>query len=180
MKQVLLAAGAMLFLLASCKDADHSEKTTDTQTAKNSSNNRMVYKAIETGDVSGLDSVMTPDIIDHEGGMDGKDIVGRDSVKARLADMHNHFTDLRMDVVSESTADNGYNFVLVKMTGTAKDASMHMTPGTKLNSTSVDVVKLKDGKAVEHWYFVDPKEMMDMMKAGMPPANKMDSAGKKM
>lgn len=27
-------------------------------------------------------------------------------------------------------------------------------------STSLDVSKFKDGKAVEHWVFMDPKEMM--------------------
>ena len=29
--------------------------------------------------------------------------------------------------------------------------------------TSVDVAKFKDGKGVEHWIFMDPKQMMQMM-----------------
>jgi len=32
--------------------------------------------------------------------------------------------------------------------------------------TSLDVSKFKDGKAVEHWVFMDPKEMMAMMQSG--------------
>ena len=35
--------------------------------------------------------------------------------------------------------------------------------GKPMTMTSVDVTKFKDGKAVEHWVFMDPLEMMTMM-----------------
>ncbi len=84
-------------------------------------------------------------------------------------------------MISEGTStDDDYHFALVKMSGTAKDNMMGMTAGTKVKSTHVDVVRIKNGKAVEHWSFSDPKEMMEMMKGGMKDMKdtKMDSARK--
>jgi predicted SnoaL-like aldol condensation-catalyzing enzyme len=37
--------------------------------------------------------------------------------------------------------------------------------------TAIEVVRFKDGKAVEHWSFMEPREMMKMM-AQQPPADK--------
>ena len=44
--------------------------------------------------------------------------------------------------------------------------------GAKTEMNSVDVSKFKDGKATEHWIFVDPKEMMKMMQQPMKPRGK--------
>jgi len=61
----------------------------------------------------------------------------------------------------------------VNVTGTANDNSMGMTAGNKMDDKSVDVVKIKDGKMVEHWGFLD---WQDVMKMGQPSS--MDSTGK--
>jgi ketosteroid isomerase-like protein len=130
---------------------------------------RAVYKAMETGDVSQVDSFIAPDIVDHEGPR-GMPVNGRDSLKVMFADVHNHFDNLKFDVIT--TAANGdYGFCLAKMSATTKDSSMGGHPGTQINSTFVDVVKIKDGKATEHWGYRDPKEIADMMKQ-MAPAGK--------
>jgi predicted SnoaL-like aldol condensation-catalyzing enzyme len=68
-----------------------------------------------------------------------------------------------MEVISEAISGD-YLFTLVRLTGTTTASpGMGMPPNKKMDSKSVDVVKLKDGKAVEHWEFVDPKDMMAMM-----------------
>lgn len=189
MKKILSAATGLLFLLASCNDAANNDNganmnTQSNQAKMNSENTRDVYRALETGDVNKLDSFIAEDFIDHDNS--GKDRVGRDSLKALIGDVHNHFDNLKFNLISEGTSpDDNYHFALVKMSGTAKDNMMGMPAGTKVESTSVDVVKIKNGKAVEHWSFEDPKEMMDMMKSGMKDKmpgnmkeNKMDSAKK--
>ena len=53
------------------------------------------------------------------------------------------------------------------------DASMGMPAGSKMDEKGVDVIKLKDGKMVEHWGFVDPVAMMKHMQS-MPMNDKMD------
>jgi predicted SnoaL-like aldol condensation-catalyzing enzyme len=44
-----------------------------------------------------------------------------------------------------------------------------------MDMTIVDVVRIKDGKAVEHWAYLDPRDMMKHMKDMPPMDNKMDN-----
>jgi len=168
----LFCLGAVSFVLVfmSCKDsstsaADGKSDTTVSQAERNKANNRLIMKAIETGDAAVIDSLIASDAVDHSG-PDMKEIKGGDSIKSMLKNMHNSFTDMKTDIISDA-ADGDYVFALSRMTGTTNaNPGMGMLPNTKMDMTGVDVVKFKDGKAVEHWSYMDPKDMMKMM----PPA----------
>ena len=133
------------------------------QPEKSLAKNKEIYKAIETGDVSKIKDYIASDAVDHGGGANGQDVKGGDSIIAMLAGIHKSFTDLKMEVISD--AINGdYLFTLVRLTGTTTATpGMGFPPNKKIDSKSVDVIKLKDGKAQEHWQFLDPNEMMAMM-----------------
>jgi ketosteroid isomerase-like protein len=169
MKQVLLAF-AGLFLLISCNDGTTNTTGTNENAERNTGNSREIYRAIETGDVSKLDSFLAEDILDHNGAPDGRDIRGRDSVKRMLAEIHTYFDGLKIEQISEATsADGNYHFALVRMTGTAKQNPWGMPVGQEMDDTSVDVVKIRDGMATEHWGFMswgDINEMMSGMQSG--------------
>ena len=60
-KIVFFAAGGLLCFLLSCNE----DKDDTTQTSKPPMSARVVYDAIETGDVSKLDSFLAKDIVDH-------------------------------------------------------------------------------------------------------------------
>jgi len=152
----------------SCTDTSTTSSTNatnkDAQADINRVHSKEVYQAMETGDVSKLDSFIDKDIVDHEGNMRGLD-----TLKKMFANMHNAIKDLKVEPIANATGDD-YNFALVRMTGTTADASMGMPAGTKIDRTFVDVVKMKDGKATEHWGYVDQNEMMKMMEGNrMPP-----------
>lgn len=133
------------------------------QNEKNLANNKEIYKAIETGDVSKIKDYIDKDAVDHGGGPNGQDVKGSDSIIAMLGSIHKSFTDLKMEVIADAT-NGDYLFTLVRLTGTTTaNPGMGMPPNKKMDSKSVDVVKIKNGKAIEHWEFVDPKEMMAMM-----------------
>jgi predicted SnoaL-like aldol condensation-catalyzing enzyme len=51
--------------------------------------------------------------------------------------------------------DDEFVFYWSKVSGTMQ--------GKATTMSSLDVTKFKDGKAVEHWVFMDPREMMAMM-----------------
>ena len=167
MKKILLTSlVAMLCFFMSCKDSSTTSSTDTSQNDKNLESNRKVMKAIETGDAATIDSLITSDAVDHQGPT-GQDVKGTDSVRHMLIDMHNHVKDLKFDVISDA-ANGDYIFSYSKMSGTMNDNSMGMPAGTKMDMSGVDVVKVKDGKMVEHWGFVDANEMMKHMK-DMPP-----------
>lgn len=139
-----------------------------------------VYKGIESGDLSAMDEFIAIDIIDH-GGME--DVKGRESVKKMLADIKNHFTNLKLTVISEATSMDGtYHFALVRMTGTTKDAYMGMPANTAVDRMGVDVVRIHNDKVVEHWSFDDSRDMMKMMHGkmmdGTKKTDKMDKMKK--
>lgn len=178
-KLFFAAAGLSLCLFISCNDSKDSKTTTTTTTGaeKNREHMASVYRGIESGDMSKMDEFVADDIVDHYHGQTN----GRDSVKKMLGDMHNHFSNLKMEILAEATSANDeYHFTLVRMTGTTTDDKMGRPANTPVDESSVDVVKIKDGKAVEHWGFDDPAVMMQMMDMhkGMPMdkmSNKMDN-----
>lgn len=175
MKKGFFATTSLVLLLAcnQTKDSTANDAGDDhaAMVKKNIANNKEIYHAIETGDVSKLDSLMSKDIVDHEGNM-GKDIVGIDSLKAFLGSIHNYIDGLKMESISEATSGDGvYHFALVHMTGIAKQNPWGMPAGQKVDDMSVDVVKIKDGKATDHWSFTSTKDMMEMM-GNMPGDDK--------
>ena len=172
MKKLLIAFAAMT-LIASCetKVAGDSEKDTSAAADKNAENTNKVYRAIESGDVSGLDSLFTEDVVDHDATPMG-DIKGRDSVKAFLSQLHKFIDGLKLEMQHHATSNDGqYHYATTRMTGTATAANpWGMPAGTPVDDVSVDVVKLKDGKCSDHWSFASMKDVGEWM-AGMQPAN---------
>ena len=173
MKQILfIGITCLICMFTSCKDSGSTTGSDSNAAAtKAFANNHIVYTALETGDVSKIDSVIAKDAVDHSGGMDGtKEVKGIDSIKAELAGMKKYFSDIHFDVIAE--AMNGdYLFSLVKFTATC--SPNNPMAGTKMDMTNVEVVKMKDGMFTDHWTYADPKEMMKMM-GNMGGGAKMD------
>lgn len=173
MKKLLFSAIlAWASFFISCRDSSTTEANagSTSQAAINTANSNKVYRGIESGDLSKMDDFVAADVIDHGGGMG--EVKGLDSVKKMLGDIHNHFSNLKFELVASGT-DGDYHFALVRMTGTTKDAMMGMPANTPVDRRSIDLVKLVDGKVKDHWMFVDPKEMMKMM-GNAPSDSKMN------
>lgn len=121
-----------------------------------------VFRAIETGNFNGIDSFWADNIVDHNAS-NGKEIRGKDSIKAGLQQMHNSIKDLKFNVVANAY-DNGYLMTLSHVTGTTTVAFMGMPANTKMDTYSVEVVKLVNGKVTDHWHYANPNEMMNMQR----------------
>ncbi len=114
MKKLLFIAATMFvcYIISRENGTDNH----NSQAEKNTANSKAVYHAIETGEVSKLDNFISPDFVDHSGGARDTEIKGRDGIKAILGDMHNHFKDLKLDLIASATSDDGaYNFTLAKL-----------------------------------------------------------------
>lgn len=180
MKQIfLISCTALLCILVSCNGS--TSTTTDNsdnhkeQQQKNLAASDVVMKAFQTGDASAIDSVIADDFIDHT---DRGDKKGRDSLKAMINFTHTNFKDMKFEKVRD-VADGDYVYSWITYSGTS-DGSMGMPKGPyKMNT--IELSRFSNGKAVEHWAFVD---MQDMMKMMSPPAetnamSKADTAKKK-
>lgn len=169
MKKLFCLAGISIpLLLVSCTDtatttSTGSDSTVTSQTEKNKDINRAIIKAIEKGDSAAIDTLIASDGVDHAG-PHMTDVKG-DSLKRMLSHMHNDVSDLKIDI-DQDAADGDYVFTWGTMKGTTTNSNMGMPANTKVDMKSVDIVKFKDGKAVEHWSYMDPKDMMKMMPPG--------------
>ena len=161
MKKYLLAISSCLLLLCvSCNNEAGDVKAGDDkmsdQAEKNIAASHVVSDAFQSGDISKIDSVVASDFVDHTDRGD----MGRDSLKAMITAMHATNKDMKMEIIKD-LADDEYVFSWMRYRGTS-DGSMGM-PAGPYNMTSIEVVKFRDGKAVEHWGFMEPREMMKMM-----------------
>jgi predicted SnoaL-like aldol condensation-catalyzing enzyme len=164
-KILLLVLVGLPFLFNACNNATESTATAPpaepSMADKNLASSQIVTKAFQTGDASMIDSAVASDFVDHTEHGD----MGRDSLKAMIGMIHKEFPDMKTEVIKE-VADNDYVFSLMRFTGTS-NGSMGMPKGP-YDMHAVQVVRFKDGKAVEHWEYMQPKEMMAMMPP--PPA----------
>jgi len=124
----------------------------------------VVSDAFITGDISKIDSVVASDFIDHT----DKGDMGRDSLKAMITMMYKLTKDQKMETLKD-LADDDHVFSWVRYTGTS-DGSLGM-PAGPYDMTAIEVIKFKEGKAIEHWAFMEPREMMKMMGSQTPKAD---------
>lgn len=180
-RNICILLTAVVFTFIACTNPSSNSSggmagnSDSSQTQTNLAKNRSIYKALETGDAKVIDSLIADDAVDHQG-PNGNEIKGGDSIKHVLIDMHNHVKDLSFSVTTEAANDD-YIFTLVHMTGTTSDNSFGMPAGSKMDNNSVDVVKIKNGKMIEHWGFVDPNEMMKAMQH-MPASDQKSQPAK--
>lgn len=150
---VFLAAGSIFFL--SCNSGGGMSATAK----KNLEVNDAIMKAYEAGDFTKMGDYIAADAVDH-GGETG-DIKGLDNIVSEMKRYRTMMPDMKVEM-TRSLADDEYVYTWGKMTGTMN--------GKTVTMSSVDVSKFKDGKAVEHWVYMDPKELMEMMPSGPAPA----------
>jgi predicted SnoaL-like aldol condensation-catalyzing enzyme len=171
MKKILLAvSAASLCFLISCNNdkttTASSSETTSTQAQKNLDASHIVTKAFETGDASQIDSAVAADFVDHNEHGTGN----RDSLKAMVGMVKKMDPNGKMETEKEF-ADDDYVFSLIHFTGTS-NGTMGM-PAGPYDFREIEVVRFKDGKAVEHWAYIQPTDMMKMMP--QPAPDKMKS-----
>jgi predicted SnoaL-like aldol condensation-catalyzing enzyme len=159
MKKLLFIISAGFFcLLISCNSKKEGGGMSE-KAKKNLEASHIVNDAFKSGDPSKIDSVVASDFVNHTDRGD----VGRDSLKAMISQMKK-MGDMKMNLLKEF-ADDDYVFSQMEFTGTS-NGEMGMPKGP-YDMHAIQVVRFKDGKAVEHWEYSLFAEMMKMMP---PPA----------
>lgn len=169
MKRLLFLVTCLgIICLAGCKMADDNHQ-------KMMDANSKVMKAIETGDKATIENHIAADAIDHGGNPDGSDMTGTEVINM-LSNVHNDIDNLKMEIIQQAANDD-HVFSLVRMTGTTNKPVWGMPSNFKMDMKSIDMLKMKDGKMVEHWSFMEPAEMMKMMPPPPPPQGGMPMDG---
>ena len=167
MKKLLSASAFCLMLFClSCNDAGKGGLSAAAQ--KNLDAQRGIIKCFNTGDFSKLGDYMAEDFVDHAG--ETGDVKGLANAKAEFEKMMATIENNKSEIILE-LANDDYAMTWMHFTGTLKADNINMgkKAGDKYDMKSIELGKFKDGKAVEHWVFMDPAEMMKMMGGAQPP-----------
>lgn len=125
---------------------------------------RFVEEVFNRGNMSVADELMAPDFVEHEELPPGipRDLEG---VKQMTTMMRSAFPDFKAtieDIIAEG------NKMVIRMTwsGTQKGEFMGIAPtGKSVSIGVIDIIRIADGKLVEHWGQMDSMGMMQQLGA---------------
>lgn len=165
-KLIVIISGFALLITSSC--TSKNEGGMSEAAKKNLAASQAISKTFETKDFSKLGDYIADSCIDHAG---ESDIIGLANMKTEFEKMIVDYDDMKGIAIKE-LADDEYVMSWMHFTGTSKSDNLGMKAGDMFDMKSIEISKFnKDGKAIEHWSYVDPAEMMKMMSASMaaPP-----------
>lgn len=169
MKKALLLL-MMGFMVASC--GEKKDPMAETK-AKNIEAFKAWDSAMKANDYSAFDKYLAPDFVEHHP-MPGSEPT-REGMKKAFQEMRKGWPDMKWTYKS-IWADGDIVIGHYDMTGTNTGPMMGMPATNKtINVSGVDIVKFKDGMAVEHWMYGEDMKMMTQLGL-MPP---MDGSGTK-
>ncbi len=162
---LLLAILGMSLQFTACNDA---RLKLAEQAVANKATCRKTVEAMNTGDLSVLDSVMAPDYIEHtpDESVEGTGIA---ALKESYTIMRTAFPDVHVEVIN-ATAEGDRVMIHQTFTGTNTGLFAGMPPtGKAVKSDAVDIFAVKDGKITEHWAVYDGMGMMIQLGFEMVP-----------
>lgn len=132
---------------------------------------RGIREAIAANNLDKLGDYIATDCIDHSG--DRGDIRSLDSIKAQLRSW-NDMAEEKTSIIKE-LADEQYVMSWAENKGKYKTSGYGHKPGDTFNLQAIEIIRFKDGKAVEHWSMMPPADALKMMASTAAPVT-MDNA----
>ncbi|HEX2084993.1 MAG TPA: ester cyclase [Solirubrobacteraceae bacterium] len=124
---------------------------------------RRFYALVNAGDADGYMALVADDFVDHEEfpGIPGT----KDGVRQFFELFRGAFPDLRMET-HETVSEDDLVAVRITMTGTHEGEFLGIQPtGRRIEVAAMDLVRIRDGLAVEHWGVTDTATMLQQLGA---------------
>lgn len=129
---------------------------------------RLIEQGFNTGDLSVTDDIVSPDQVEHQDfGPDHAP--GAKGVKAVISSLRRAFSDFHL-AIDDLTVDGDTAWLRMTGTGTNDGSFMgHPPTGRRLRIDVVDVVRVQDGRIVEHWGVPDRLGALFQLGLMQPP-----------
>ncbi len=122
---------------------------------------RRGYEAINQKNLDALDEVVASDMTDHDPAPG--QAPGLEGVKQYFSSLHAAFPDVQMDV-EDMIAEGDKVVARVSVSGTHRGEFMGIAPtGNRVTIAGIDILRVADGKIVEHWGKFDDLGMMQQL-----------------
>lgn len=128
---------------------------------------RAIIDLVNSKGTEGIENLMSEDFVDHQ--QDPSiTTTGIQGAKDMFTLLHTAYPDFKQEVLAMSTTGDR-TFIHLRMTGTNTGAWGAMpATGKTMDVLGVDILRFEDGKAVEHWGYMEEMKMMTQL--GMMPA----------
>jgi steroid delta-isomerase-like uncharacterized protein len=125
---------------------------------------RFAEEVFTAGDVDRVEEFCAPDFVDHQEGPPGTPS-GIEGMKAIVAMYHEAFPDLAVNI-EDVIAEGDRVVIRATFTGTHRGELMGiLASGKRVEVDSIDIVRIEDGKAAEHWGVTDTMALMEQIGA---------------
>ena len=135
-------------------------ETTTTETIDQISR-AVIERGFNKGDLDGLEAFVAHDIVEHQDGATS----GIDGLRALITELRTAFPDLHLEIQDTATSGDTAWF-RIRSTGT-NDGPIWGRPATgrSIDITVIDVMRVVDGRMVEHWGVADRLAMLKQIGA---------------
>jgi steroid delta-isomerase-like uncharacterized protein len=121
-----------------------------------------VYEMINSGDTSGMDSVLAADAVDHEE-MPGIEGTARERFAAFIGIFRTAFPDIKM-TADDVVADGDMVAVRYTVRGTHQGELLGIpATGRRVEVGGFDLMRFENGVIAEHWGLSDSMAMMQQL-----------------
>lgn len=129
---------------------------------------RLIEEGFNQGNLGVADELTSPDLIEHQDFGPGH-APGADGAKAVIASLRRAFSDFHLEI--EDLAVAGENVWLrMSATGTHDGPFMGNAPtGRRIRTDVFDVIRVREGKMIEHWGVPDRLGVLFQLGAVEPP-----------
>lgn len=165
MKRTILSI-AVVVAFSACMAPANKNAGNDTVSKNEALMTKFTDEVINKHNIAMIDSLVAPDYMEHQA--DPNYSPDRAGLKKSMEDFAKGFPDANSKI-NFMMADSDRVMIEYTLTGTNTGSMMSMpATGKKMNIEGVDIVRFKDGKAIEHWGFMEEMKLMQQM--GMMPA----------
>jgi len=136
---------------------------------------RLIEEGFNAGDLGVADEVISPDQIEHQYYGPGH-APGAEGVKAVIGSLKRAFSDFHL-AIEDLVVDGDRVWLRMTATGTNDGSFMgHPPTGRPIRSDVFDVVRVRDGRIVEHWGVPDRLSTLFQLGLAQPPGATVSSS----
>lgn len=121
---------------------------------------RFYREVLENGNLDLVDELAADSYVDHEEGLPGQPS-GKEGVKYFVNTMRSAFPDIKIKEITPSLSAGNLEACHVVLTGTHRGELTGIPPsGKSVEFDCTDIVRVEDGRVVEHWGTTDNMSIM--------------------
>ena len=129
---------------------------------------RLIEEGFNAGDLAVADELTSPDLVEHQDFGPGH-APGADGVRAVIASLRRAFSDFHL-AIEDLVVDGDKAWVRMRATGTNDGSFMgHPPTGGRIRTDVFDVIRVRDGRMVEHWGVPDRLGTLFQLGLARPP-----------